>query len=75
MVDLPHHVMRLVERVNKRQAHMARLHLKLIQDGIAKSLSGDASAIGDEEDGAVGHWRNLEYFEVVYLLAFMGTQT
>jgi hypothetical protein len=34
---------------------MARRDLTLIQNGIAKSLGSDASAIGDEEDSAVGH--------------------
>ena len=40
---------------------MARLHFKLREDGVAKSLGGDAGAIGDEEDGAIGH-RKARFF-------------
>ncbi len=36
---------------------MARLRVKLRKNGIAKGLGSDACAIGDEEDGAVGHGR------------------
>jgi hypothetical protein len=34
---------------------MPGLHFELRQDGIAKGFGGDAGAIGDEENSAVGH--------------------
>ena len=55
VVDLAHRLVRFVHAVNKRQPDMARLDLKLGQDGVAKCLSGDAGAVGDEKYGAMGH--------------------
>jgi hypothetical protein len=34
---------------------MAEFHLKLSQDGVAKGLGGDASAVRHKENGGVGH--------------------
>jgi hypothetical protein len=42
------------------QSNMARLHLELGQDGVAKGFGGDASAVRDEKYGAVGHACQLQ---------------
>ena len=55
VVDLAHHLVRLVGRVDERPAHVARIDRELRQDRVAEGLGGDAGAVGDEEDGAVGH--------------------
>ena len=55
VVDLPHRLVGLVYGVDERQAHMACFAFELGQDGVAKGFGGDAGAVGDEEDGAVGH--------------------
>jgi hypothetical protein len=55
MVDLPDRLMRLVHAVDKGQADVARLELKLRQNGVAKGLGGNAGAVGDKKHGAIGH--------------------
>ena len=55
VVDLPHHLVRLVHAVDEGQAHVARLQLELRQDGIAEGLGRDAGAVGDEEYGSGVH--------------------
>jgi hypothetical protein len=55
VVDLAHHLVGLVRRVDERPAHVARLAGELRQDRVAEGLGGDAGAVGDEEHGAVGH--------------------
>jgi hypothetical protein len=55
LVDLAHGLVRLVGGVGEGQPDLADLHLELGQDGLAKGLGGDAGAVGDEKDGAVGH--------------------
>ncbi len=37
VVDLAHHLVGLVHRVDEGQAHMARLEFKLGQDGVAEA--------------------------------------
>jgi hypothetical protein len=56
---LPHGLVGLVHRVDERQAHMAWLHLKLGQDGVAKGFGGDAGAVRNEEHGARCAWAAL----------------
>ena len=55
VVDLAHHLVRLVHGVGERQAHTARRQLELRQDGVAKGLCSDAGAVGDKENGALVH--------------------
>ena len=55
VVDLPHRLMGLVNAVNKRQAHVARRHLKLGQNRVAECLGRDARAVRNEKYGAIGH--------------------
>jgi hypothetical protein len=55
VVDLPYRLVGLVHAVDKGQAHVARLELELRQDGVTKGFGGDAGAVGDEKDGALGH--------------------
>jgi hypothetical protein len=50
VVDLPHNLVRFVHCVYERQSNMARFHLKLGQDGVAKGFRGNARAIGDKKD-------------------------
>ena len=49
VVDLAHHLMRLVGGVDERPADVARLDRELRQDRVAEGLGGDAGAVGDEE--------------------------
>src|SRR3990167_861276 len=55
VVDLANGLVRLVHAVDKGQTNMARFDLELGQDGVAKSLSGNAGAVGDEKYSAIGH--------------------
>ena len=55
VVDLAHHLMGLVGGVDEGPAHMVRADRKLVEDGVAEGFGGDARAVGDEEDCAVGH--------------------
>ena len=55
VVDLAHHLVRLVGRVDEGPPHVARLDRELRQDRVAEGLGGDAGAVGDEEDGARVH--------------------
>jgi hypothetical protein len=48
--------MRLVQGVDERQANLLEAQFKLGQYRMAKCFSGNAGAIGNEENGAVG-WR------------------
>ncbi len=45
VVDLAHHLVGLVHRVDEGQAHMAGLEFKLGQDGVAEGLRSDAGAV------------------------------
>ncbi|MNT38888.1 hypothetical protein D3C72_1750980 [compost metagenome] len=55
VVDLPHRLVGLVHGVDEGQAHMARLHLELGQDGVAEGFGGDAGAVRDKKYGARVH--------------------
>jgi hypothetical protein len=55
VVDLAHGLVGLVHAVNEGQAHMARFHFELGQDGVAKGFGRDAGAVRDEKDGAGVH--------------------
>jgi hypothetical protein len=55
VVDLAHRLVGLVGGVGEGQPDLADFHLELGQDGLAKGFGGDASAVGNEKDSAVGH--------------------
>jgi hypothetical protein len=55
VIDLPHCLVRLVRRVDERQAHEAQLELELGEDGFAEGFCGDAGAIGHEKGGTRVH--------------------
>ena len=58
MVDLAYRLVGLVGGVDKGQAHPVGFGLKLGQDGVAKGFGGDARAVGDKENAALGHGEN-----------------
>jgi hypothetical protein len=47
-------LVRLVDGVGERQAHMPTFHVELGQDSVAKSFGRDAGAIGDEKTVRLG---------------------
>jgi hypothetical protein len=53
VVDLAHGLVGLVHGVDEGQAHMARLHVELGQDGVAEGFGGDAGAVGDKNGARV----------------------
>jgi hypothetical protein len=55
VIDLPHRLVGLVDRVGEGQPHVARLHLELGENGVAEGFGGDAGAVGDEENCACMH--------------------
>jgi hypothetical protein len=55
VVDLPDRLMRFIGAVYKGQPDVARFHLKLGQDGVAKGLGCNSGAIGDEKYCSMGH--------------------
>ena len=55
VVDFAHHLMCLVGGVDEGPAHVVRADRELVEDRVAEGFGGDARAVGDEEDCAVGH--------------------
>jgi len=59
VVDLANSLVRLVCTVDKRKPDVARFHLKLGQDGLAKGFGRNSGAIGDEKNGSIWHCLNF----------------
>ena len=55
VIDLTHRLVGLVHRVDKGQPHGPRAYLKLGKNCFAKGFCGNAGAVRDKENTAMGH--------------------
>ncbi len=55
LVDLSDSLMGFVNGVGEGQSNVPGFHVELRQDGIAKSLGGDARAVRNKKNAAFGH--------------------
>ena len=55
MIDLSDRLVRLFNRVHKRQAYVKTIRLKLGKNGLAEGFCRDSRTVGNKKHSSVGH--------------------